>query len=260
MRPTVLMQSLYRFLTVVMALFFLLAGVGMVSAAECEEEGEDVEELPGSNIEAVYQVAGTLSQGSFVSNVGVQSSFYGNASGTSAYTSKLHGKGGVQFVSTTLASRDTVVGELAAMLGDGRVYGKSSAFITQVNPGEMEEPEELGPEETCIAACVFNDPDPEELDWIYPPFCEDAISVNQFDITSGQAGIMSSVSMPSPSTLISQSLAVQGNGWAKSSGGYLYMEGTNATMSGLKSSKAFTQIHGRDLTFASQFNYTAIRG
>ncbi len=252
------MLSLKWIALVLIAILSVFAGVGMVLAEECTEE--EVETLPGSNIEAVYQVAGSLSQGSFASKADFRSSFYGNASGTSAYTSKLHGKGGVQFVSTTLASGDTVVGELAAMLGDGRVYGKSSAFITQVNPGEMEEPEELGPEETSIAACVFNDPDPEELDWIYPPFCEDAISVNQFDITSGQAGIISSVSLPAPSSIVSQSLAVQGNGWAKSSGGYLYMEGTNATMSGLKSSKAFTQIHGRDLTFASQFNYTAIRG
>ena len=254
------MLSLKWIALVLIAILSVFAGVWMVSAAECEEEGEDVEELPGSNIEAFYQVAGTLSQGSFVSNVGVQSSFYGNATGSSVYTSKLVGKGGVQFASSTIATGDTVLGELAAMLGDGRVYGKSSAFITQVNPGEVEEPEELGPEETCIAACVFNDPDPEELDWIYPPFCEDVTSVNQFDITSGQAGIISSVSMPVPSTLISQSLAVQGNGWAKSSGGYLYLEGENATVSGLKSSKAFTQIHGRDLTFASQFNYTAVRG
>lgn len=252
------MLSLKWIAPVLIAILSVFAGVGMVLAEECTEE--EVETLPGSNIEAVYQVAGSLSQGSFASKADFRSSFYGNASGTSAYTSKLHGKGGVQFVSTTLASGDTVVGELAAMLGDGRVYGKSSAFITQVNPGEMEEPEELGPEETCIAACVFNDPDPEELDWIYPPFCEDVTSVNQFDITSGQAGIISSVSMPVPSTLISQSLAVQGNGWAKSSGGYLYLEGENATVSGLKSSKAFTQIHGRDLTFASQFNYTAVRG
>ena len=252
------MLSLKWIALVLIAILSVFAGVGMVLAEECTEE--EVETLPGSNIEAVYQVAGSLSQGSFASKADFRSSFYGNASGTSAYTSKLHGKGGVQFVSTTLASGDTVVGELAAMLGDGRVYGKSSAFITQVNPGEMEEPEELGPEETCIAACVFNDPDPEELDWIYPPFCEDVTSVNQFDITSGQAGIISSVSMPVPSTLISQSLAVQGNGWAKSSGGYLYLEGENATVSGLKSSKAFTQIHGRDLTFASQFNYTAVRG
>lgn len=260
MRPTVLMQSSYRFLTVVMALFFLLAGVGMVSAAECEEEGEDVEELPGSNIEAVYQVAGTLSQGSFVSNVGVQSSVYGNITGSTVYTSKLFGKGGVQFASSTIASGDTVLGELAAMLGDGRVYGKSSAFITQVNPGEMEEPEELGPEETCIAACVFNDPDPEELDWLYPPFCEDVISTQEFDILSGQAGIISAVSAPIPSSIISQSLAVQGNGFGKSSGSYLYIDGENATISTIKDMKAFTQMHGRGITFAGQFNYTAVRG
>lgn len=260
MRPIVLMQSLYRFLTVVMALFFLLAGVGMVSAAECEEEGEDVEELPGSNIEAVYQVAGTLSQGSFVSNVGVQSSIYGNVTGSTVYTSKLFGKGGVQFASSTIASGDTVLGELAAMLGEGRVYGKSSAFITQVNPGEMEEPEELGPEETCIAACVFNDPDPEELDWLYPPFCEDVISTQEFDILSGQAGIISAVSAPIPSSIISQSLAVQGNGFGKSSGSYLYIDGENATISTIKDMKAFTQMHGRGITFAGQFNYTAVRG
>lgn len=254
------MLSLKWIALVLIAILSVFAGVGMVLAEECEEEGEDVEELPGSNIEAVYQVAGSLSQGSFASKADFRSSFYGNASGTSAYTSKLHGKGGVQFVSTTLASGDTVVGELAAMLGDGRVYGKSSAFITQVNPGEMEEPEELGPEETCIAACVFNDPDPEELDWIYPPFCEDAISVNQFDITSGQAGIISSVSLPAPSSIISQSLAVQGNGFGKSSGSYLYIDGENATISTIKDMKAFTQMHGRGITFAGQFNYTAVRG
>ena len=254
------MQSSYRFLTVVTALFFLLAGVGMVSAAECEEEGEDVEELPGSNIEAVYQVAGSLSQGSFVSDVDVRSSVYGNVTGSSAYSSKLLGKGGVQFASTTLVSGDTILGELAAMLGEGRVSGKSSAFITQVNPGEMEEPEELGPEETCIAACVFNDPDPEELDWLYPPFCEDVISTQEFDILSGQAGIISAVSAPIPSSIISQSLAVQGNGFGKSSGSYLYIDGENATISTIKDMKAFTQMHGRGITFAGQFNYTAVRG
>ena len=252
------MLSLKWIAPVLIAILSVFAGVGMVLAEECTEE--EVETLPGSNIEAVYQVAGSLSQGSFASKADFRSSFYGNASGTSAYTSKLHGKGGVQFVSTTLASGDTVVGELAAMLGDGRVYGKSSAFITQVNPGEMEEPEELGPEETCIAACVFNDPDPEELDWIYPPFCEDVISTQEFDILSGQAGIISAVSAPIPSSIISQSLAVQGNGFGKSSGSYLYIDGENATISTIKDMKAFTQMHGRGITFAGQFNYTAVRG
>ena len=252
------MLSLKWIALVLIAILSVFAGVGMVLAEEYTEE--EVETLPGSNIEAVYQVAGSLSQGSFASKADFRSSFYGNASGTSAYTSKLHGKGGVQFVSTTLASGDTVVGELAAMLGDGRVYGKSSAFITQLNPGEMEEPEELGPEETCIAACVFNDPDPEELDWIYPPFCEDVISTQEFDILSGQAGIISAVSAPIPSSIISQSLAVQGNGFGKSSGSYLYIDGENATISTIKDMKAFTQMHGRGITFAGQFNYTAVRG
>lgn len=252
------MEFLKKFAIVCMVLICLFAGVGMVSAESCEEE-EGSEGLPGSSIEAVYQVAGTITQGSFVSDVDVQTSIYGNVTGSSAYTSKLVGKGGVQFASNTIASGDTVLGELAAMLGDGRVYGKSSAFIYQMNPGEPEEPEELG-EGECIPVCIFDELEPEEMGWVYPPFCEDAISVNQFDITSGQAGIISTVSNPVPSSIISQSLAVQGNGWAKSSGGYLYLDGENATISTLKTSNAFTKIHGQGITFAGQFNYTAIRG
>lgn len=245
-------------LILILALLFSLLILVPASVAESCDEGEEIEEIPGSNIEAIYQVAGTIQQGSFVSDVDVRSSLYGNVTGSSVYTSKLVGKGSVQFASSTHATGDTVLGELAVMLGDGRVFGKASGFNNQMNPGEPEEPEELG--EGIIPVCIFDEEEPEEMGWVYPPFCEDVTSVNQFDITSGQAGIISSVSMPVPSSVISQSLAVQGNGWAKSSGGYLYYDGENATISNMKNSNAFTVIRGHGITFASQFNYTAIRG